>query len=258
MRLSSRLNSRMLFLFVVLVCCVSTTWLQPIGAAPRPSSRSKPNCEFVLGYSPNAAASSPDFTVLIDPSSLLIDYSFGTDPDIDDASATVTLTGTGGFSGDVILSCAVTPITVDEPTCQFSENPVIVDASGSAAAVGLDIGTVGPSCVQEPISAIPGNGGRDAGVLAEIGAGVFILALLSCSLGLVRDRRRCRLVCAVFICAIGLSIAGCGGQTFTDPTCSTGNFDRGTPAGTFMVAITATSGNLTHTLTVPLMVPTAP
>jgi subtilase family serine protease len=51
-------------------------------------------------------------------------------------TATITATPSGGFTGDVTLTCAVTPTTgTDVPTCSFSQSPV--DITGTAAVQSI-------------------------------------------------------------------------------------------------------------------------
>lgn len=84
------------------------------------------------------------------------------------------------------------------------------------------------------------------------------MAVLSWSAGLLRSGQRAKLVPVIFLCAVGLVLTGCRtapGEAVAQGCPSGFDFVPGTPAGTYMITVTATSGRLTHSLTVPLTAP---
>jgi len=195
-------------------------------------------------------ATAPGFTIQVTPASLTA-VNVG-----QDLQSMVTLTGTNGFTGAVTLTCDITPnSSPDVPTCFFFDNTLNLDSSVTPSGTTLDIGLVPPSCEDFTSGAPPGKIRRDGSRPMAAAAGVFLLVLLMCSSRLIPARHRTKVVCAALICVMGLAMAGCGsGSKYSGPECGVGVPDPGTLPGTYMITITATSGNITHTVTVPLTV----
>jgi hypothetical protein len=228
-----------------------------VGEAYGKMPESNPSGAFASGQPQISDVSTPDFTVQISPSPLTIVYqvfSTGLEGDVEGG---VTLTGTNGFVGQVDLSCSVTPNVADLPTCFLFSTQLDVDASGPAAVALMDIGSTTPSCEPTPVSKIFVNFPGDSRRLTEAVIGVFLTAFLISLTISDAAGRRTKSLRSAFVCCVALAMAGCGGQGSFVPNCSTGNYDPGTPVGTYMVTITATSGSITHTATVPLIVPPA-
>jgi hypothetical protein len=142
--------------------------------------------------------------------------------------ATVTLVGTDNYFGPVNVSCAL-PAAMTETTCAMTT----ANLTGPMVTAPLTITTSAPHPIGEAKSAGTGSG------IGLYGAGVLAGVLLIAIPG--ARRRRVALVCGIILCAI--SIGSCGGGNGgggqqTDP---------GTPPGTYMATVTATSSNITRT-----------
>jgi Pro-kumamolisin, activation domain/Bacterial Ig-like domain (group 3) len=139
--------------------------------------------------------------------------------------ATVTLVGTDNFVGGVNVSCAL-PAAMTEATCPA----VSATLNSPMATAPLTITTTAPHALGEAKTVGMGDGIElyGAGVLA----GVLLIAIPGAR------RRRLALVCGVILCA---SCGGGGGGS------GGGQTDPGTPAGTYMVTVTATSSGITRT-----------
>ncbi len=157
------------------------------------------------------------------------------------ASVQVSLTGDNGFSGAVALSCSGLPTGA---TCAFS--PAKVDLSGSnASTVAVSIAT--------PMATAPAPSPYNAMLQGHklILAGMFPLGLLGL-MGFRRKLARFRGTLPVLLCLLVLgTLAGCGGMKTTAP--AGGTTTPATPT-TSQVTINASSGSLTHAVTVSLTI----
>jgi hypothetical protein len=144
-------------------------------------------------------------------------------------TATVTLVGTDNFFGPVNVTCAL-PVAMTEATCPMTTATL----SSPMATATLTITTTAPHPIGEAKSARVGMGIGFYG--AGMVAGVLLIAIPGAR------RRRVALVCGMILCAI--SIGSCGGGSGGGGGSQT---DPGTPAGTYMVTVTATSSNITRT-----------
>jgi hypothetical protein len=160
------------------------------------------------------------------------------------ANYSLVLTPAGGFTGTVTLSCSGQP---QNGSCAVAPGSVTV--SGIAATpftVGV---TTAARSASTPgtVGAGMGAGGRGPGTLA------WMLAFAVGSLWLTRGRRRLISVLgplATLAMVALLLMVGCGGgSTSTPPPVHTG-----TPAGTYTIVVTATSGSTTHTQNLTLTV----
>jgi len=153
----------------------------------------------------------PDFSVSLSSTSATISGNGGT------ATSTVSLTPVGGFSATVTLACSRSPART---TCTFS--PASLTASGTSAATStLTITTnTATAALQHDNSKI---------TLAFLGIGAL-------SLSFIRRRRYLSQSLALLcLLLVGWGLSGCAGSP--SPT---------TPAGTYAVTITATSGSTVH------------
>ena len=160
----------------------------------------------------------PSYTLSANPSSLTIKSGSS-------ASTVITLTPVGGFTGTVNFACGTLPSDV---TCTFLPTSLTVTSS-TALTTTLTIGTTG--------SAMASLGNRPAGtILPTLLAALFLLPL-----GFMRRVLRTRkagsrwlgllLLAGSCLAAAGLlGTAGCGGNSSS------------TPAGTYSIPITVTSG----------------
>jgi subtilase family serine protease len=144
------------------------------------------------------------------------------------ANTTLQVTSTGGFSGNVNFTCAV-PAAMKEATCALLPASVAVNNS-QAGDTTLSINTTGPHT-----SSLPGSPG---GMFS--GGSLLFAAIV---IGGIRPRRRrvCIRLGVLAVVALTLAFAGCGGGSGSS---GGGTTDSGTPAGTYTVVVTATSGSL--------------
>lgn len=161
----------------------------------------------------------------------------------------ITVTPAAGFTGSVMLTAAITssPTGAQKlPTFAFgSTNPVSI--SGSAA--GTTTLTISSTAGTTPCTA---DKGMQRGVPWYAAGGMA----LACTLlfGISGQRRKWRTVLGMFLLLVALAggMASCGGGGGR-ATC-TNAVNAGTTAGTYIVAITGTSGATTQTGTITLTV----
>jgi hypothetical protein len=182
-----------------------------------------------------AAGATPDFAIAVAPT-------VGSVAAGASATATVTLTPSGGFSGTVALACSGAPTGA---ACSFS--PSSVSLSGAAGTSVFTIRTA-PSVAK--LMASPRRSRFDP--FAPTG---MVLAGMLAPLTMRRRRPRSRTARAfswlglLLIC--GAALHGCGGgggSSGKQP------MSGGTPAGTYTVTVTATSGSTSHAATYSLTV----
>jgi hypothetical protein len=162
------------------------------------------------------------------------------------AGGTVTyalnLTPEGGFNQQVSVSCTGAPSAA---TCSVSPDPITVGGN-SAAKATVTVTTTAPSLASPTRRLVPPGA---VGPLA-IPWVVWLLMLATLSFLVAMRRRRVRFSLAVLAATALLTIAwvACGGGGGATTTTS------GTPAGTYTLTLTATSGSLTNSTTVSLTV----
>ena len=143
------------------------------------------------------------------------------------ASANITTTAIGGFSGSITMSCTVQSSVALAPTCSVS--PASVNAGTSAT---LTVNTTGPTASM--VSSF-GSGVLYATLLPVFGLLVGRTSLLK---GSRTKRVRFRLACLLVVGAL-LQMA-CGGSAKMG--------SPGTPAGSYTIVVTAASGSLQHSV----------
>jgi uncharacterized repeat protein (TIGR03803 family) len=143
------------------------------------------------------------------------------------SSSTITTTATGGFSGSITLSCSVQSSVALSPTCSVS--PATVDVGANAV---LTVSTTGPMA-----SAVSPSGSRFL-----YATWLPVLGMLLGGTSLIRRNRthKLRLRLACLLVAGALFQTACGGSTKVG--------SPGTPAGTYTIVVTATSGSLQHSV----------
>lgn len=149
------------------------------------------------------------------------------------ATAQITVASLTGFSSAVSLTCAVTPVQAEGPTCSFSSTPVT--PTGSGATSTLTVSTTGPTAGL----AVPFGHQRGAWWAVVLLAPALLLGTVAAS------SRRKNLLGYWVICVVAagcLMQAGCGSKSS-----STGGGNNGTPAGAYTVTITAAAGVTQHT-----------
>jgi hypothetical protein len=152
------------------------------------------------------------------------------------STSTIAVAPVNGFNGTVGLTCSVTPAATRGPTCSLSPTSVATGSGTSTLTVSTTAATT--ASVRR----------QSAGALYAMWLPVGGLALLGAGF----TSRRRKLWCFLFACLMfsGLIfLAACGGSS---P--SGGGGRPGTPAGTYTVTVTGTSGPLTHTATATVTV----
>lgn len=171
------------------------------------------------------------FTLSASPSTLSITPVANTT-----TTSTWTLTGTSvsGFAGTVSLSCSVSPVTAQPPTCGVSPGSMNLTAGGTGTAV-ISLTSAGPTNTCLSTTATNGTGGIGGVALAG-----FLLLLVP-----ARRRRMLRGASLILLMGLGLAIMnGCAAGTVeVCPNDAT----AGTTAGTYTVTVTGTSGGLSVT-----------
>lgn len=125
---------------------------------------------------------------------------------------------------------------MSETTCSFS--PATITTSGQSK---LTITTTAPGTAAGMFNLF-GRADR------FLGPGVLLATLLLLTLLTVFSRRR-RLRWTFALCLLlALVIAGCGGGGGQSSAPATAPPDPGTPAGTYVVTLTATSSTIAHTV----------
>jgi subtilase family serine protease len=146
-------------------------------------------------------------------------------------TSTVTVTALNGFTQTVTLTCAPASTTV-HISCTM--NPTSVDLSaGRIQTSALTITTA--AGLQLP------SGSRPRGLWIATGGGVFAAVIL----GGVPFRRRRWLMLGFGLIMIAV-LLGCGG--------SSSGGGQGTPAGTYIIAVTGTAGSTSHTTNISFTV----
>jgi subtilase family serine protease len=148
-------------------------------------------------------------------------------------TSTITVSRRNGFSGVVSLSC--NPSSSANITCSLNPNSVDLTSSASGTAT-LSLTTVAglrtPNLERHPFLWMNATGGLLAVVL--LGGG---------------KRHRWTVLLALVLAAVVLLGVGCGGGGSSAQQKS-----QSTPAGTYAITVTGTSGSTSHTATVNLTV----
>jgi probable HAF family extracellular repeat protein len=158
------------------------------------------------------------------------------------ATSTVTLAASGGFYGDVGLSCSVQPSPALAPIC--SVNGLNDGKAFPGSPITLSVNTTGPTAAVVPLKAISGFLALWLPMIGLVGTGV----------GLSSGRNKKRKVAAVMLASMlfgGLAfLVACGSSN--SPS---GGGKPGTPPGPYTITVTgvpngAPTVSITTTLTV--------
>ncbi len=183
---------------------------------------------FVVKYTTGAAA--PTFSLSAAPTSL------GTISPGGQATSTVTVTGTGGFTGTVTLSCSASPAISEAPTCSGTATPGIPGT--------LTVNTTGPTVMLRHPSNGPSSGMLYALLLPVAG---ISLAGIGFS-GPGRRKKLFGILLIGMIMATLLLMPACAGGSGGG---GGGGGGRGTPANTYTITVTGTASGALQTGTQP-------
>jgi subtilase family serine protease len=159
------------------------------------------------------------------------------------ASAIITVTSLGDFTGSVVLACSIAPTpTIDPLTCSFSPGSVTL-AAGTSATATLSVQSTGSTSTSFTRRFDPNEPNHFAVKVA--------ILLLCVSLPIAWKKSRSSALLGLAAVIFVVAMAGCasnsgGGSTKVTP---------GTPSGNYVVAITATSGNISQTTNVFVSIP---
>ncbi len=177
-------------------------------------------------------ASMSDFTIQANPSSFSVPSAGQS------ATYSVTLTPHPVYNGSISLSCGNAPTGT---TCTFSPSSITLVGTSPSSAT-LTISTTARPIVTPAASLYFRH-------FYALWLGVPGLAFVG--LGFGNDRRRRRVAGLLALCAVTLLL-------FLQPACSHTNTQppvSGTPAGTYTISVTGTSGSDSKTQAVQLVVP---
>lgn len=178
-----------------------------------------------------ATTSSPDFAV----GGLISTTSAG-----GTGTSTITVTALNGFTGTVNLTCSPSSASA-QITCSL--HPATLDMS-TGTTNGTKTATL--SMVTVADLQMPNHWERRGTWFAATG-GLFAAVLLG---GISARRPRLGGIVVLFVLVAVLTGVACGGGGGS----STQQKSQGTPAGSYTIVVTATSGSTTHTTTVNLTV----
>jgi hypothetical protein len=154
------------------------------------------------------------------------------------ATSTITIAPTNGFNGTVSFACSsITGGGIPAPTCSFNPSSV----SNGSGTPTLTISTTAAHASLTSPSRV---------TLYAMWLPIGGLALLGTSFA-ARKKRFWSVVLGCLVFSDLILLAACGGSSSSG---GGGGGQPGTPAGTYTITITATSGSLTHDATVSLTV----
>jgi len=146
------------------------------------------------------------------------------------ATFTTTVTPTGSFGGTVTLSCVIATSASPAPVCSSA----YVTVNGTPVQTTLTVTTTAPRTSRAPSSRI------FYALLLPLG-GVTLLGASG-----VSRRKKVLSLLLMFLAASGLLfLTACGGSSSSSAPPGGGSTTGGTPAGTYTVTVTGTSGSLT-------------
>jgi hypothetical protein len=171
-------------------------------------------------------------------------------------TSTITISPSGGFTGSVAVSCAVTgPTTaVDLPTCSVAAPPAITGTAAVTATLAVNTTAASSSSNASGQAATAFRNQRNP--MLALGGGSAFAAFLFFGLPL-RRRRTKTLLSLLLLGAFATIVIGCGKAanpvtTPVNPVATPAN--PGTTVGSYMVTVTGSSGALTASTTVAVTV----
>jgi hypothetical protein len=150
----------------------------------------------------------------------------------------LTITGQTGYNSTINFSPSSCSNLPPESSCSF--NPPSITGSGTTT---ITVTTMGPHAARRSASGSKAIGWWTTSLGVSL-AGVFLL-------GVPSKRRRWSTLLSLMVVAVLLMVPSCGGGNSNG---GGGGGDPGTPVGSRLVTVTATSGSLTHTTTFTLNV----
>jgi hypothetical protein len=150
------------------------------------------------------------------------------------ATYTLSLSGTGGFTGNVALSCSGAPTGA---TCSVSPTTVMVDGTKVASATVTVTSTARSELLPIGFNNSPtGIQANPTIVISSLLAAILVILTI---LKLSRISRRRQFVFGALAATLSLLLvaAGCGGSS------SSGGNTSGTPAGTYNIVVTGSAGS---------------
>jgi len=154
-------------------------------------------------------------------------------------TSTITITPTGGFTGAVALTCAITDSpsgSVDAPSCSVSQPSAISGAAAVSSTLTIQTtGGSGTAALRKPLPKIFAFGG--GGTLAVL----FFFCLP------VYRRKWQTLLSLLVFSALGVASIGCAGYKVDQPS-------GGTSVGNYIVTVTGSSGTATVSTTVMITI----
>ncbi len=158
------------------------------------------------------------------------------------ATSTITVTSVNGFSGAVALACTIAPVVSKGPSCGLSSSSVTPAANATATST-LTVSTTAASAMlklERPADR------RSLGVFYALLMPIFGITLLGAGLGTNGSSRRKLfgfLMLALMLAGL-LLMPACGGSNSGG---GGGGGSTGTPAGTYTITVTGSSGGATVT-----------
>ncbi len=147
-----------------------------------------------------AQVASTTFTLSVSPNPIA--FAGGTT-----GSGTVTITPSGGFSGNVALSCATGGTNVPAGySCAFGQSSVPVNNAVATTSITFAPATTASSAVKSARATKPSGNRWGTG----FGAALLVFAIFGLGGASTKNTRNFLLACGLFICVIGLGL-GCGG-----------------------------------------------
>jgi hypothetical protein len=156
------------------------------------------------------------------------------------ASTSLTISASSGFNQNVTLSCSGAPAGA---TCGVS--PPSVNPNGASVTAQISItSTARSSAALRNRSPWPWAGLWTSGILINL-----VLLIWT------PQKKRNRLLARASLCVLfAVGIVTCGGGNTSVPTPVGGGGGGGTPAGSYVLTVTGTSGTQTHTTSINLTI----